>query len=211
MLHSTFASSILVLNDWPSSKFDSLAENTLCLFYDFKYTPRMWAGVRRALRVSENLDGGSNVELEVEKIKIDGFPSAPNQDPLHLYIIWIWEKKKKRGRKSVGKRGKTINERPEHFELERGNEIKCIQWKNNCALFPEPRSVQIKHCFDGSELRKDTLYVDKTQSRTLRDLWASSHTTLLSAEGPQVWACDRKCRTKRPGNGLLVFLRYLLD
>lgn len=56
----------------------------------------MWAGVRRALRVSENLDGGSNVELEVEKIKIDGFPSAPNQDPLHLYIIWIWEKKKKK-------------------------------------------------------------------------------------------------------------------
>lgn len=46
------------------------------------------------------------MELEVEKIKIDGFPSAPNQDPLHLYIIWIWEKKKKKRKEKCGEERK---------------------------------------------------------------------------------------------------------
>ena len=63
----TFASSTTILNDGPLSKFDSLAENALCLFCDFKCTPK------DVSRSKENLMCFSKLEcrLEVETVKID--------------------------------------------------------------------------------------------------------------------------------------------
>lgn len=45
--------------------------------------------------------------------------------------------------------------------------MKCIQGKNDCPLFSEPKLAQLKHYFDGKKLRKDTIYADINSKQNL--------------------------------------------
>lgn len=184
LLCSTFADFIMVPNDWPLSKFNSLRRKTqhACVV-----TLRVSRGHgQRLAELTFFSKLGSNVELEVKKKERSMMFSSPPTNPLPLYIIWTWESKK-REEGPVGSWERKANGSPEHFELERWSEKTRIPQKNDCLLIPGPKLAQLEHRFGGNKLRKDTIYymLIQIQSRTSQDVWSSSSPRYTkSAEGP---------------------------
>lgn len=87
-------------------------------------------------------------ELEVKKLKIDNvlLPCQTKSLPTYTSFGFGSPRGKRRKRKCEEER-KEDGCSPEHLAVDRWSEIKCIQGKNDCPLFPEPKSAQLKHHF----------------------------------------------------------------